>query len=732
MSARIFSQFETSAFCDASFVCKTGRLWRALDQKLAILGVERAIYAIPPDAGEIEILRDETCEEVYLLKGVTESGYLEPMISIPFTLKVSREAIVKLFRDSLDRLASEFDVEIAASEASSDTVQEGAPVDKFTLRLIGLESRVLAAEPHLSSLIELYQSSQSGSSHIFVDYIDLEGYSLLPLAIGVDMANLRHLSRTYKTQVRFPSLVSPFERTNGSICQPQIHLSGSVHSLVLSAKDAILSTVEKSKSSIYYHRLENVSPGKLLFIRKYYTNELARLMIKYQSFIRVTDSYIEFQSPCSTLLNSVTKVFTINVLHQIVEIQITLIDDIAFTDDMVKTILSNRDGGPVVAVRQPGAESQLLLVKNHSPLETDGAKSTAGRTKNNEVMYHLSMILRALPQSSLKQLRAIFELHTDYEEFISGKKNGKVTRIMEAIPCLIKIEKLQEDDNLFLILIADTFSDFSGTFSLALNELPAEESFFIPELYHRPVIGAGGSVIQATMKKFNVFVRFSNSFFLPQNDLSHVRYDNVIIRCPYKNVSTISEAKKELNSLARGYGDAQPRILLKFSPGQYRHMLSTKRGAQVIGEIEKNYNVYIMFPFEEPPENSFLEIRGNDENPAEAAKELVKTCFGIERELKLNKPLQITNEIYNSIVIPFKISMQIEVTFFKDIVRMTYEQGNLSLPKAAEILLDYLKAQNLRIVSKDVNVDFIVTEERKFAGNPGAIFDHNSSPFVAT
>lgn len=104
--------------------------------------------------------------------------------------------------------------------------------------------------------------------------------------------------------------------------------------------------------------------------------------------------------------------------------------------------------------------------------------------------------------------------------------------------------KLEEDDNLFLILIADSLSEFSNTFAMVINELPAEESFFVPEVYHRPVIGAGGSIIQATMKRYNVFVRFSNSFFLPQNDLSHARYDNVIIRCPFKNVSTIQRLKE--------------------------------------------------------------------------------------------------------------------------------------------------------------------------------------------
>ncbi|QLL32859.1 hypothetical protein HG536_0D03810 [Torulaspora globosa] len=704
MNVQIFSQFETSVFCDAPFICRTGRLWRSLDKRLRGIDAEKAIYFIPSNAEDIVLVNDGVLKWIYTVTGVAEGGYIEPTISITSGLNVNEASLVGFFRKSLDELSKEFDVEIAAQGKNQ--------ADGYDVHLIGLESHVLAAEPHFRSLLELYQASTHGGPEVFVDYFELDGYSLIPLVIGVDMANMRHLSRTYRTQVRLPPLVSHFSSSEGDVCRPHVLLSSDVHSLVLSAKKAILATVEMSQSSIYYHRLENVSPGKLLFIRKYYTSELKRMIIKYQSFIRVTESYVEFQAPCSTLLNSVIKVFTINILHQIVEIQITLTDDHSFTHDAIRAIVSDRECGPIVVMKLPGTESQLVLVKNHSFLQVGTASCATARPKSNEVMYHLSLILRALPQNSLRQLRAIFELHTDYEEFISGKKNGKVTRIMETVPSLIKLEKFLEDDNLFLILTADNFNDFSSAFSMVLNELPAEESFFIPELYHRPVIGAGGSVIQATMKKYNVFVRFSNSFFLPQNDLSHIRYDNVIIRCPYKNVSTILEAKRELNSLARGYGNAQARVLLRFSPGQYRHMLSFKRGAQMIGEIEKNYSVYIMFPFEEPANDYLLEIRGNDENPAEAAKELIKTCFGIERELKLNKPIKPTNDVYNSIVVPFKHAMQIEVTFSKSIVRLTYEQGSSLLPKAVQILTDYLKSQNLRIVSKDVTVDFIVTNDK--------------------
>lgn len=680
---------------------RSGRLWKIAEGELSRLTLREAIYSLPPDASNVEVI--DLGNRVFDVKGVTESGYFEPMTCLTSQMDCHEASIGQDLKRNFDSLSNEFDVEIVVTQdAVYSRDQKRSTKGSLFVHLLGLSSHVSAAEAHLASLIELYEDSKSGAVPRFVECFDLEAYSLLPQVIGVDMANLRHVLSTYKTQVRVPSLILPYKDRKA-----QIHLSGEIHSLVLSAKDALMEVMERSQSSVYYFKLSNVSPGKLSFIKNYYPSEMARLMIKYRSFIRVTDSCIEFQSPCLTLLNSVVKVFTINVLHQIVEVQITLHSDFAFTDDMIRLIVSNEKGGPLNAMKITDHEDQLLLIGNHSTVHDN----LAANKKNSDIIYHLAMILRALPPNSLKQLRAVFELHSDYEEFISGKKNGKVTRIMESAPCLIELEKLEEDDNLFLVLIADSLSEFSNTFAMVINELPAEESFFVPEVYHRPVIGAGGSIIQATMKRYNVFVRFSNSFFLPQNDLSHARYDNVIIRCPFKNVSTISEAKRELNLLAREYGDLQPRTFIKFSPGQYRFMLSTSfhKGAQIIGEIEKTYNVYVIFPFEEPPENYLLEIRGNADNSMQAAKELVKTCFGIERELKVNKPISLTSDVYNSIITPFKQNMKIEATFSENTVRLTYEQGNSSVTSAMDLLTNFLEKRNLRILSKDVIVDFIIS-----------------------
>ena len=164
-------------------------------------------------------------------------------------------------------------------------------------------------------------------------------------------------------------------------------------------------------------------------------------------------------------------------------------------------------------------------------------QSSTDEASDTSILHYLSDFIMGSNQvinPNLRQIKAIFEIHPDFEDFISGKKNGKLTRIMELSACLIQLEMEEEDDNLYLNLVSDSFPDFKESFKNVINEFPAEESFFIPEVCHRPIIGTGGSLIQATMRKHNVFIQFSNSFNLPQNKISMIRYDNVIIQCPRK------------------------------------------------------------------------------------------------------------------------------------------------------------------------------------------------------
>jgi hypothetical protein len=67
-------------------------------------------------------------------------------------------------------------------------------------------------------------------------------------------------------------------------------------------------------------------------------------------------------------------------------------------------------------------------------------------------------------------------------------------------------------DRLFTLDIrSDSFASVSIALGVLQEELPAETSFYLPEAYHRKIIGRNGKNIQEIMYRHNVAVRFSSS-----------------------------------------------------------------------------------------------------------------------------------------------------------------------------------------------------------------------------
>jgi len=100
------------------------------------------------------------------------------------------------------------------------------------------------------------------------------------------------------------------------------------------------------------------------------------------------------------------------------------------------------------------------------------------------------------------EIRFQIELANEHREFISGKKNGKINKIMKLAGVKIKFETF--NDYNFLMDISG--SDLGAIQGLGMlqEELPAEVSFHVPESYHKRIIGVGGKNIQRIMKLYGV------------------------------------------------------------------------------------------------------------------------------------------------------------------------------------------------------------------------------------
>lgn len=109
----------------------------------------------------------------------------------------------------------------------------------------------------------------------------------------------------------------------------------------------------------------------------------------------------------------------------------------------------------------------------------------------------------------------------------------------------IKFESFNEHN--FLIDIAGTDAGAIHGLTLLQEELPAEISFHVPEVYHKRIIGVGGRSIQRIMKKYGVYVKFNSAEELSAACLDDE--DNVLARTPAKNALNLDNLKSSVMEL---------------------------------------------------------------------------------------------------------------------------------------------------------------------------------------
>jgi predicted PilT family ATPase len=174
--------------------------------------------------------------------------------------------------------------------------------------------------------------------------------------------------------------------------------------------------------------------------------------------------------------------------------------------------------------------SELDIIKVHS--------SVCRRTRHGPYLS---------PQTFHHEIRFQIELSNEHREFISGKKNGKINKIMQTTNVKIKFETF--NDHNFLIDISGSDASVLQGLSLLQEELPAEISFHVPETYHKRIIGVGGRSIQRIMKKYGVYVKFSNAEEFAALGGYNDNDDNVIARTPAKNAINLDNLKQSVLEL---------------------------------------------------------------------------------------------------------------------------------------------------------------------------------------
>lgn len=115
--------------------------------------------------------------------------------------------------------------------------------------------------------------------------------------------------------------------------------------------------------------------------------------------------------------------------------------------------------------------------------------------------------------------------------------------------------------NFYIDVVGSQYEATKNGLDLVEQEMPASISFHVPDQYHKRIIGIGGQHIQRIMKKYSVFVKFSNAMDrggLGKED-EDVKVDNVICRTPARNAQSLDLVKQEIMDMVeKAVRDADP------------------------------------------------------------------------------------------------------------------------------------------------------------------------------
>ncbi|KAJ7597282.1 cytoplasmic protein [Mycena floridula] len=269
------------------------------------------------------------------------------------------------------------------------------------------------------------------------------------------------------------------------------------------------------------------------------------------------------------------------------------------------------------------------------------------------------------------EIRFQIELSNDHREFISGKKNGKINKIMQTTNVKIKFETF--NDHNFLIDISAPDNTVLQGLSLLQEELPAEISFHVPETYHKRIIGVGGRSIQRIMKKYGVYVKFSNAEEFASLGGYNDNDDNVVARTPAKNAVNLDNLKQSVMELVNPKDKDFVNETLSIPRRYHRTLLGEK--CIFIHDIETKTNSRVHFPHKETASD-------------------VVTIFGPESQVQIAAAMLLDH-------VPFEADMAIPPS--ADLPRICASQDFVALVERVKREIQVSITANMRGSSSNPN-----------------------------
>lgn len=551
-------------------------------------------------------------------------------------------------------------------------------------------------------------------------------YSMQPLLCGPRKVHLLHIfSQTGVNVYTVPQL---------------LELQGTIHPInrsldeILLVGDAVQVQIAKKLVANIYERTDTIfkdtqiSRAALECLVTHFKSEVEEIMTDLATFI---------QLPLLTAEVPVVRVMGTNRSSVEASIQRLMVIccktytarlDLHDSKILAKTSISEKD---ILGAARHGAS---IVSFHNSSFLVSGTSDNVKETMQ---------AIQRIPQTSNFKQQPVYslELGNELKDFIAGKKMGKVSKIVSQTGAYIWFSPLH-DYNFHVHVTAKTLSSCNEALRLLEEELPAEKWLFVPEPYHKQVIGSGGTRIQSLMRKYNVYIKFSSSGDKIPNAFGQAQIDNVLIRCPAKNKAMLTAAAEELLETVDQYAREHQSILIRMPRNHRRLLLSEATNA--MRDIEISNNTLINLPLEESRNTELVPVTGmgnSAQNTVEALKQFVPIDyeFRVAMGRKFDQAVGLGSEFAAKVVAPLciafnaqiqafeRVQMQNDSGIYSQIVVSVSNKNEEALPQIADIITAYLRDNGLDIIDKGpLNSDPVV-ESKPVSKLVGHNTPHNPS-----
>ncbi|KAI4106723.1 MAG: hypothetical protein LQ339_002914 [Xanthoria mediterranea] len=421
-----------------------------------------------------------------------------------------------------------------------------------------------------------------------VDVVKLE-LSLHSIICGRTRKNVRLIEAATKAAIYFPP---PFPRIYGYIPQgahrrgeDEVYITGETQESINQAKKKLNELVVNTKC---YVKNVNVSAHKIDSI-------LLDRLDKVRKVMEANGSYVLFPQLGSQ--RGLIRVQGTEILH----LERTVREIMALAGQFYGAswwlmLPENAQGSGIRGPSPADIRTMLSDICTNSGADVGFDKLTFSINGSDDSVKAAMMVIQEIPfvKRAQYQIRVKIELANEHKEFVSGKKNGKINKIMGQSNVQIIFDGFNEY-NFYIDVCGAQYEATKNGLDLVEQEMPASISFHVPDQYHKRIIGIGGQHIQRIMKKYSVFVKFSNAMDrggVGKED-DDIKVDNVICRTPARNAQSLDLVKQEIMDMVEKVDAEFVSETVVINRLYHRELIARMNE---IDELEKKWNCKIDFP----------------------------------------------------------------------------------------------------------------------------------------